>query len=108
MFDHLYVQFYNNFCSRNGPNGDWFDSALRSWLNFANRHNIKVFMGIIAHRNAIFNAYRDPPALDIEYKVRNKDIVQSETAMHENVFFNKDKNIVQTVVVLAATLVISK
>ena len=68
--DHLYVQFYNNYCHT----GDkWFDGTLDKWLSFSKRKNGPlIFIGVPAHTGASSGAqfYRTPSELSTIYGVR--------------------------------------
>lgn len=71
-FNHIYIQFYNNFCWPGDPK--WFNSTLTQWLTFATRTGALVFIGLPAgiHASSSPRYYIPPNKLEPIYKsIRN-------------------------------------
>ncbi|XP_031573002.1 acidic endochitinase-like [Actinia tenebrosa] len=73
--DHLYIQFYNNYCHTGA--GNWFDSTLKQWLDFSKSRSPRgplIFIGMPAATGGASGAhfYRPPAELRALYqKVRD-------------------------------------
>ena len=70
--DHLYVQFYNNYCQTGA--GRRFTDTLKKWLEFSARTSPKgplIFIGLPAASRAAASAqyYRPPDELNAMYQV---------------------------------------
>ena len=71
--DHLYIQFYNNYCHTGA--GQWFTDTLNKWLAFAERMKPRgplIFIGLPADTKGASGAqfYRPPGELRSLYQVR--------------------------------------
>ena len=71
--DHLYIQFYNNYCHTGA--GEWFRKSLNKWLEFAERMKPRgplIFIGLPAATKASSGAqfYRPPAELHRMYQVQ--------------------------------------
>ncbi|KAJ7372412.1 hypothetical protein OS493_018915 [Desmophyllum pertusum] len=69
--DHLYIQFYNNYCHTGA--GDWFHNTLKQWLAFSARMKPSgplIFIGLPAATKGASGAhfYRPPAELATLYK----------------------------------------
>ncbi|XP_020602233.1 uncharacterized protein LOC110041292 [Orbicella faveolata] len=70
--DHLYIQFYNNYCHTGA--GNWFTETLDKWLAFSKRmkpHGPLIFIGMPAATKGASGAhfYRPPAELTTLYQV---------------------------------------
>lgn len=70
--DHLYIQFYNNYCQTGA--GKLFTYTLKKWLEFSARTLPKgplIFIGLPAASRAAASAqyYRPPDELNAMYQV---------------------------------------
>ena len=70
--DHLYIQFYNNYCQTGA--GRRFTDTLKKWLEFSARTSPKgplIFIGLPAASRAAASAqyYRPPDELHAMYQV---------------------------------------
>ena len=73
--DHLYIQFYNNYCHTGA--GKWFTDTLKKWLAFSARMKPSgplIFIGMPAATRAASGAqyYRPPAELTKMYQVCSK------------------------------------
>ena len=73
--DHLYIQFYNNYCHTGA--GQWFTDTLNKWLAFAERMKPRgplIFIGLPADTKGASGAqfYRPPGELRSLYQVRGR------------------------------------
>jgi len=71
LVDHLYVQFYNNYCYTGA--GKWFTDSLNKWLAFSERMKPRgplIFIGLPAATRAASGAqyYRPPTELTRMYQ----------------------------------------
>ena len=71
--DHLYIQFYNNYCHTGA--GNWFTDTLNKWLKFASGKTPQgplIFIGLPAATKGASGAhfYRPPAELAKMYQVR--------------------------------------
>jgi len=69
--DHLYIQFYNNYCHTGA--GNWFTETLDKWLAFSKRmkpHGPLIFIGMPAATKGASGAhfYRPPAELTTLYQ----------------------------------------
>ncbi|KAK3748058.1 hypothetical protein QZH41_004202 [Actinostola sp. cb2023] len=75
LMDHLYIQFYNNYCHTGA--GDWFESTLKTWIDFSKSRKPRgplIFIGMPAATKGASGAhyYRPPSQLKALYqKVRD-------------------------------------
>ncbi|CAH3015550.1 unnamed protein product [Porites evermanni] len=72
LVDHLYIQFYNNYCHTGA--GKWFINTLNQWLAFSKRMKPKgplIFIALPAATRASSGAqyYRPPDELTAMYQV---------------------------------------
>ena len=75
--DHLYIQFYNNYCHTGA--GQWFTDTLNKWLAFSARMKPSgplIFIGLPAATKGASGAhfYRPPAELTKMYQVRGLQI----------------------------------
>ena len=73
--DHLYIQFYNNYCHTGA--GQWFTDTLNKWLAFVERMKPRgplIFIGLPADTKGASGAqfYRPPGELRSLYQVRGR------------------------------------
>lgn len=71
--DHLYIQFYNNYCHTGA--GNWFTDTLDKWLKFSSSKIPRgplIFIGLPAATKGASGAhfYRPPAELTKMYQVR--------------------------------------
>lgn len=71
LVDHLYIQFYNNYCHTGA--GDWFTDTLNKWLKFASGKTPQgplIFIGLPAATKGASGAhfYRPPAELTKMYQ----------------------------------------
>jgi len=71
--DHLYIQFYNNYCHTGPNNGNWFKDTLDKWLAFSARMKPSgplIFVGLPAATKGASGAhyYRPPAELTTMYQ----------------------------------------
>ena len=72
LVDHLYIQFYNNYCHTGA--GKWFINTLNQWLAFSKRTKPKgplIFIALPPATRASSGAqyYRPPDELTAMYQV---------------------------------------
>ncbi len=52
-FDHLYIQFYNNYCRYNHADPTWFNSVFDEWMSWSVSNNgPEIFVGLPAAPSA--------------------------------------------------------
>lgn len=73
--DHLYIQFYNNYCHTGA--GKWFSDTLEKWLAFSKRMKPQgplIFIGMPAATKGASGAhfYRPPAELKALYQVSGR------------------------------------
>jgi len=52
-FDHLYIQFYNNYCRYNDADPTWFNSVFDEWMSWSVSNNgPEIFVGLPAAPSA--------------------------------------------------------
>ena len=78
-FNHLYVQFYNNYCQYGNPDG--FEEALNQWLSLAQDKNLGIFIGLPAAEGAAGNGYLTPEEMDTMYSVRISTVIESNSVL---------------------------
>ena len=83
--DHLYIQFYNNYCHTGA--GKWFTDTLNKWLAFSARMKPKgplIFIGLPASTRASSGAqyYRPPAELTKMYQVSRVSLILSYTGTY--------------------------